>query len=131
RGTSEEQLKTEFVYLMKLFESGLQHGLLTADDIVKRIGVERIWTYLSPNERVGLVKTILSFGSDKRAFAENDLIASITLNSLVRRIPHRILWQSVVNPEIEVTFGLGSIRPLESVQPPEEGSHVSPLPLTD
>lgn len=131
RGTSEEQLNTEFVYLMKLFESGLQHNLLTADDIVEGIGVERIWAYLSPNERVGLLKRILRFGRDARAFSVNDLIASITLNSLVRRIPHRVLWQSVVNPKIEVAVGLGSIRPLESIQPPENGLRESPLPLTD
>ena len=109
KGVDPQILRAESDYLAVILFSALKHGLITETDVVDGIGVGELRKLLFSWQQEDLFDKIRESCGTGTSI-DHVILEKITLITVVRRIP-KILWGKVVNPKIEVVYGLWSTRP--------------------
>ncbi len=115
KGVDPQILRAESDYLAVILFSALKHGLITETDVVDGIGVGELRKLLFSWQQEDLFDKIRESCGTGTSI-DHVILEKITLITVVRRIP-KILWGKVVNPKIEVVYGLWSTRPPDSARP--------------
>ena len=89
-----------------MLELAFFENLLTREDVVSAIGVERMVEYLPNAQIVLMVERALHLGQSEKVFRHTDLMTHAPPASLAEHLPLEWLWEDVLIDRLAVNHGL-------------------------